>query len=113
MTEQAKLYRPLFCPICGEKVVVKVENNGQLPEVHRLPEHESANGMNVCAALVVVVSLSYDKCSKCERLKWSALNRSLLSGEMNSSLAPLEYLLDPSAETVQFLLAFRASTRNA
>lgn len=58
------LIRPLFCPICGAKVEVNVHSTA-LPEVHRIPEHQSANGMNVCAALVVTITLGYDRCSKC------------------------------------------------
>lgn len=57
-------YRVLFCPICGASVRVNLEST-VLPEVHRLPEHPSANGANVCAALVVTVTLALDQCSEC------------------------------------------------
>ncbi len=63
------LVRPLFCPICGTIVRVPVEakESGTLPEVHRLPEHPSGNGANLCAGLVVTVTLDWDKCPKCDR----------------------------------------------
>ena len=56
--------RPLFCPVCGAKVMVPVID-AEMPEVHRLPEHESANGMNLCSCYVVTVTLSYDHCTQC------------------------------------------------
>lgn len=61
-----EIWRPLFCPICGAKVSVPVAP-GKLPEVHRLPDHESANGMNVCTGLEVIVTLALGHCAKCGR----------------------------------------------
>jgi len=65
------LSRPLFCPICGAKLVVPVPDSGDLPEIHRLPEHwpapDALNKANLCAGLVVTVTLDYDCCSKCGR----------------------------------------------
>lgn len=56
--------RPLYCPICGAKVLVDVTTTN-FPEVHRLPEHVPATNVNLCAGFVVTVTLDYDKCSKC------------------------------------------------
>lgn len=63
---RATLKRPLFCPICGAGVVVPVED-ASLPEEHRLPEHRSASGANLCGALVITVTIGYAKCAKCGR----------------------------------------------
>lgn len=63
-----QLVRPLFCPICGAIVRVPVKrriNGSTLPETHRLPDHESGNGANMCAAVTVTVKLAFDKCGKC------------------------------------------------
>ncbi len=56
--------RPLFCPICGAKVMVEVANT-QFPEVDVIPDHVSANGMNVCQGCVITVTIDFDKCQKC------------------------------------------------
>jgi hypothetical protein len=55
--------RALFCPICGARLVVKTD--GQLPEVHRLPEHVPLPPVNLCAGYVITVSIDWDKCAKC------------------------------------------------
>jgi len=63
--------RYLFCPICGERVSVKTD--GQMPEVHRLPDHlplGNANPhvgcpANVCAGSVITVTIDFDKCERC------------------------------------------------
>ena len=60
-----KIHRPMFCPICGAGLMVSVDCE-QFPEVHRLPEHPSANGMNLCAAVVITVTLDFDHCRKCD-----------------------------------------------
>ncbi len=59
----SNLFRPLFCPICGQKV--RVQTNGQFPEVHRLPEHEPLAPVNLCQGAVVTVTIDFDKCNKC------------------------------------------------
>ncbi len=63
------LRRPLYCPICGAKVVVPVAEGGLLPEIHRLPDHypaaDALNEANLCAGVVVTVMLSLDHCSQC------------------------------------------------
>jgi hypothetical protein len=58
------LYRPLFCPICGASLMVEVPDT-KIPEVHRLPDHKSANGMNLCSGFVITVTIGWDQCSKC------------------------------------------------
>lgn len=58
------LFRPLFCPICGAKLLVEVADT-TLPEIHRLPEHAPASDVNLCSGLVVTVTLDYDRCAKC------------------------------------------------
>lgn len=62
--------RPLFCPICGAKVFVHV-NNTQLPEVHRLPDHypapDAINDANLCAGVVVTVTLDWAECAQCKQ----------------------------------------------
>jgi rRNA maturation protein Nop10 len=60
------LTRPLFCPICGARLTVEVPDTN-FPEVHRLPEHTPATDVNLCAGVVVTVTLDYDNCSKCGR----------------------------------------------
>jgi len=57
------MHRNLFCPICGE--IVLVETDAKLPEVHRLPEHRPLGNVNMCAGLVVTVTLDFDRCAKC------------------------------------------------
>jgi rRNA maturation protein Nop10 len=57
-------WRPLICPICGANVRVPVPDTN-FPEIHRLPDHDSANGMNLCGGVVVTVTLDFDKCAKC------------------------------------------------
>lgn len=57
-------HRPLFCPICGAKLMVDVPST-DLPEVHRLPEHTPEGNVNLCAALVVTVTISFDECREC------------------------------------------------
>ncbi len=53
------MHRNLFCPICGE--IVLVETDARLPEVHRLPDHRPLGIANMCAG--VTVTLDFDKCS--------------------------------------------------
>ena len=59
------LKRPLFCPICSARLMVDVPNDGQFPEVHRLPEHVPAIDVNLCSGVVVTVTLDFDTCKKC------------------------------------------------
>lgn len=60
------LKRPLFCPICGAKLLSDVKNNGQFPEIHTLPDHFPATDVNLCSAVVVTVTLDFTECSKCK-----------------------------------------------
>ncbi len=61
-----RLHRFLFCPVCGAKLLVDVADYDLAkPEAYRLPEHVPATNVNLCCALVVTVTLDYDRCSKC------------------------------------------------
>jgi len=73
MTETLRfpMNRYLFCPVCGERLLVELANT-QLPEVHRLPEHRPLGNSypgdfvaNLCAGLVVTVTFDLDHCSEC------------------------------------------------
>lgn len=55
--------RPLYCPICSARLLV--ETDGRFPEVHRLPDHRPATGVNLCCGVVVTVTIDFDVCSKC------------------------------------------------
>lgn len=55
--------RPLYCPVCGQRV--ESDTDGQLPDVHRLPEHTPRDEVNLCMGLVVEVHIKYDTCSRC------------------------------------------------
>ncbi len=59
-----QLRRPLFCPICGAKVMVEVADT-TLPEIHRIPEHYPAIAVNLCQGLVITVEIGWDTCGKC------------------------------------------------
>lgn len=56
--------RPLFCPICGQRVMVDVPDT-TLPEVHVIPDHHPGEYGNLCAGYVVEVTLRLDICSEC------------------------------------------------
>lgn len=58
--------RPLFCPICGARVLVDVINTNY-PEIYRMPDHVPAANVNLCCGTVISVSIDWDKCAKCGR----------------------------------------------
>jgi rRNA maturation protein Nop10 len=63
--QRRPLYRPLYCPVCGQRV--EVETDGQYPEVLRLPDHAPRDAVNLCSGAVVTVTLDFDRCGRCGR----------------------------------------------
>lgn len=59
-------YRPLFCPICGAKVESPVQGE-KWPEVHVIPDHAPASGVNLCQGVGVTVTLDLVNCRECGR----------------------------------------------
>lgn len=59
------LFRNILCPICGQNLSVPVENGGQFPEVHVLPDHQPVPPVNLCAGVAITVTIDFAKCREC------------------------------------------------
>jgi hypothetical protein len=62
---EKKLFRPIYCPICSALLMVPVDNDGQFPEVHKLPDHVPATDVNLCQGVAVTVTLDFERCWVC------------------------------------------------
>lgn len=57
------LHRPLFCPICGVRLMLPTD--GTMPEDYVLPVHAHGPFGNMCEDYFITIKFSLMNCRKC------------------------------------------------
>lgn len=57
------LWRPLFCPICGVRLLLPTD--GTMPEDYFLPAHVHGPHGNLCESFFITIKFDYMTCAKC------------------------------------------------